>query len=298
MRKCIPRIGILCAGLVLAATVGLPAGLSAQEPAASTASAVAPSASEAPAGATDSRQLLNRYCVTCHNDRLETAGLSLQEIDTLHVAEGAETWEKVIQKLRTGTMPPSNRPQPPVEARQAMREWLETSLDAVWETNPNPGRTETLRRLKPHGISELDPRPARAGHRCHGAAPSGRERVRLRQRDGRQPLAGAARPLHLRGAQDQPAGRWRAAGVRRERRDPRAPGHHAGSARAGAADRHPGRRGRVAHLPAGRTVRHSGAPRPQSQRQHRRPARSAVARAAVPAGPDADSELHDRAAGR
>ena len=151
---------------------------------------------------------------------------------------------------------------------------------------------------QPHGISELDPRPARAGHRCHGAAPSGRERVRLRQRDGRQPLAGAARPLHLRGAQDQPAGRWRAAGVRRERRDPRAPGHHAGSARAGAADRHPGRRGRVAHLPAGRTVRHSGAPRPQSQRQHRRPARSAVARAAVPAGPDADSELHDRAAGR
>lgn len=147
MRKCIPRIGILCAGLVLAATVGLPAELSAQEPASPSASAVAPSASEAPAGATDSRQLLNRYCVTCHNDRLETAGLSLQEIDTLHVAEGAEIWEKVIQKLRTGTMPPSNRPQPPGEARQAMREWLETSLDAAWETNPNPGRTETLRRL-------------------------------------------------------------------------------------------------------------------------------------------------------
>ena len=147
MRKCIFRIGILYAGLVLAALVCLPADLSAQEPVSSEASAVAPSAGEAPAGATDSRQLLNRYCVTCHNDRLETAGLTLQEIDTLHVAEGAETWEKVIQKLRTGTMPPSNRPQPPPEARQAMREWLETSLDAAWETNPNPGRTETLRRL-------------------------------------------------------------------------------------------------------------------------------------------------------
>ena len=61
MRKCIPRIGILYAGLVLAASVGLPAGLSAQEPAAPPASAVAPSASEAPAGATDSRQLLDRY---------------------------------------------------------------------------------------------------------------------------------------------------------------------------------------------------------------------------------------------
>jgi cytochrome c5 len=147
MRKCISRIGILYAGFVLAALVGLPAELSAQEPAPSPAGAVAPSASEAPVGATDSRQLLNRYCVTCHNDRLETAGLSLQEIDTLHVAEGAETWEKVIQKLRTGTMPPSNRPQPPAETRQAVLGWLETSLDAVSETNPNPGRTETLRRL-------------------------------------------------------------------------------------------------------------------------------------------------------
>ena len=103
--------------------------------------------SAAPAGAASSRQLLNRYCVTCHNDRLETAGLSLQEIDTLHVAEGAETWEKVVQKLRTGTMPPSNRPQPAPEARQAMLGWLETSLDAASEANPNPGRTETLRRL-------------------------------------------------------------------------------------------------------------------------------------------------------
>ena len=142
-----PRIGILYVGFVLAASAVVPAELSAQEPARPPASAVQTPASEAPAGATDSRQLLNRYCVTCHNDRLETAGLTLQEIDTLHVAEGAETWEKVVQKLRTGTMPPSNRPQPPAEARQAMLEWLETSLDAAWEASPNPGRTETLRRL-------------------------------------------------------------------------------------------------------------------------------------------------------
>ena len=139
MRTSIPRIAVLCAGLALAASAALPAGLAAQEP-------VPPEASAANAAA-DSRQLLDRYCVTCHNDRLETAGLSLQEIDTLHVAEGAATWEKVIRKLRTGTMPPSNRPQPPAEARRAALDWLETSLDAASEANPNPGRTETLRRL-------------------------------------------------------------------------------------------------------------------------------------------------------
>ena len=143
MRTSIPRIAVLCAGLALAASAALPAGLAAQEPVPPEASA----ANAAPAAAADSRQLLDRYCVTCHNDRLETAGLSLQEIDTLHVAEGAATWEKVIQKLRTGTMPPSNRPQPPAGARRAALDWLETSLDAASEANPNPGRTETLRRL-------------------------------------------------------------------------------------------------------------------------------------------------------
>ena len=143
MRTSIPRIAVLCAGLALAASAALPAGLAAQEPVPPEASA----ANAAPAAAADSRQLLDRYCVTCHNDRLETAGLSLQEIDTLHVAEGAVTWEKVIRKLRTGTMPPSNRPQPPAEARRAALDWLETSLDAASEANPNPGRTETLRRL-------------------------------------------------------------------------------------------------------------------------------------------------------
>ena len=147
MRKSIPRIGVLYAGLALVVLLGLPADLSAQEPAPAAATAAAPASTAASAGSTSSRQLLNRYCVTCHNDRLETAGLSLQEIDTLHVAEGAETWEKVVQKLRTGTMPPSNRPQPPAVARQSMLEWLETSLDAASEANPNPGRTETLRRL-------------------------------------------------------------------------------------------------------------------------------------------------------
>ena len=52
-----------------------------------------------------------------------------------------------MQKLRTVTMPPSNRPQPPSEDRRAMIAWLETSLDAASAARPDPGRTETLRRL-------------------------------------------------------------------------------------------------------------------------------------------------------
>ena len=38
------------------------------------------------------RELIDRYCVTCHSDRLETGGLSLQSVDPAHVDEHAEIW--------------------------------------------------------------------------------------------------------------------------------------------------------------------------------------------------------------
>src|ERR1700676_1567585 len=50
--------------------------------------------------------VLDHYCVTCHNERLKTAGLILDNVDVRNPPAGAEVWEKVIRKLRTGTMPP------------------------------------------------------------------------------------------------------------------------------------------------------------------------------------------------
>jgi len=91
--------------------------------------------------------MLDRYCVTCHNQRLATAGLKLDEADVANPVEGAEIWEKVVRKLRTGMMPPPNMPQPSTDDRQALLSWLETSLDKAAASKPNPGRTETLRRL-------------------------------------------------------------------------------------------------------------------------------------------------------
>jgi hypothetical protein len=91
--------------------------------------------------------MLDRYCVTCHNQRLVTAGLMLDEADIANPGAGAEIWEKVVRKLRTGMMPPPNMPQPSMEDRRALLSWLETSLDKAAAAKPNPGRTETLRRL-------------------------------------------------------------------------------------------------------------------------------------------------------
>ena len=95
----------------------------------------------------DPSTLIGRYCVTCHNERLETAGLNLDGLDVTTVGDHPEVWEKVVRKLRTGMMPPPNRPQPPAAARDALASWLEMSLDDAARSNPNPGRTDALRRL-------------------------------------------------------------------------------------------------------------------------------------------------------
>ena len=86
------------------------------------------------------RTLLNTYCVTCHSDRLHTAGLSLEHISVDSVAPNAQTWEKVLNKLGTGAMPPPKMPHPAPAASKSFQTWLETMLDQAAKENPNPGR--------------------------------------------------------------------------------------------------------------------------------------------------------------
>src|SRR5687768_6618460 len=73
-----------------------------------------PAASAASTAATTARQqaLLDQYCVSCHNDRVKTANLSLQGLDLAAVGDHAELWEKVVRKLRAGVMPPPDVKRP------------------------------------------------------------------------------------------------------------------------------------------------------------------------------------------
>ncbi|HWF06861.1 MAG TPA: DUF1592 domain-containing protein [Bryobacteraceae bacterium] len=88
----------------------------------------------------DERALLDKYCVTCHSQKLKTGGLSLEKLDTAHVADGAETWEKVVRKLHGGTMPPLGMPRPDQAAIDSFASTLETSLDQAAISRPEPGR--------------------------------------------------------------------------------------------------------------------------------------------------------------
>ena len=72
---------------------------------------------------------LREYCATCHSQRLKTGGLSIEGLDSTDVARDAETWEKVVKKLRLGTMPPQGARRPDRAAYDNTINWLES----VWQ---------------------------------------------------------------------------------------------------------------------------------------------------------------------
>jgi mono/diheme cytochrome c family protein len=85
------------------------------------------------------RAVFDQYCVTCHNEKLHTAGLALDKLDITNPGANAEVWERVIGKLRSGSMPPPGRPRPDVATYRAAATWLENEIDREWTASPNPG---------------------------------------------------------------------------------------------------------------------------------------------------------------
>ena len=100
-----------------------------------------------PASAEAVRETLDRFCVRCHNERTLTAGLALDTHDLAKVGTDAETWERVIVKLRSRTMPPAGSPRPAEATYRNVASWLETEIDTVALARPDPGRGETFHRL-------------------------------------------------------------------------------------------------------------------------------------------------------
>ena len=97
----------------------------------------APAATLSPAA---ERALLDKYCVTCHNQKLKTAGLMLDKADVDHIGDGAEIWEKVVRKIHGGTMPPLGMPRPDQATLDAFSSSLEAALDRAAISRPEPGR--------------------------------------------------------------------------------------------------------------------------------------------------------------
>src|SRR6266498_3696214 len=99
---------------------------------------IAAGSAEARPQAVSPRAVLDQYCVTCHNQKLKTAGLMLDTADLQHPGASAEVWEKVLRKLRSGEMPPPGRPRPDSVTYAAMSALIEKALDDATLANPNP----------------------------------------------------------------------------------------------------------------------------------------------------------------
>ena len=101
--------------------------------------AVRTAATSTPVSLAGSRALLDKYCVTCHSNRLKTANLSLEGLDLAQAGNQAELWEKVVRKLRAGVMPPPDMPRPSLAEYEGLRDVLEATIDATATTRGTPG---------------------------------------------------------------------------------------------------------------------------------------------------------------
>src|SRR6266850_777283 len=109
-----------------------------------------------PPGTATQRALIDQYCVTCHNARLKTAGLLLDELDLAHLGNHAEIGEKVVRKLRAGLMPPAGMRRPDAATLESLIGWMEHELNRSAVTYlPPPGLHRLNRTEYANAIRDL-----------------------------------------------------------------------------------------------------------------------------------------------
>jgi hypothetical protein len=84
-------------------------------------------------------QLVTQYCVTCHSEKGKAGGLVLAGFDAATIEKRADVAEKMIRKLRAGMMPPPGARRPDAATISSFVDALETKIDTVAASNPNPG---------------------------------------------------------------------------------------------------------------------------------------------------------------
>ncbi|HUR47181.1 MAG TPA: DUF1592 domain-containing protein [Candidatus Saccharimonadales bacterium] len=91
--------------------------------------------------------MLNAYCVKCHDADVKKGELDLTLLDREEITKHPDEWEKVVRKLQARQMPPAGKKRPDEKVYQNVVAQLASMLDRAAEKNPNPGRTDTFRRL-------------------------------------------------------------------------------------------------------------------------------------------------------
>jgi mono/diheme cytochrome c family protein len=95
----------------------------------------------------DVQPILEQYCYGCHGLGTKKGGVALDEFDDAKAAQGApKLWHSVLKNLRSGIMPPAEKPQPSAGERRLLEDWIKRGALGIDPTDPDPGRV-TVRRL-------------------------------------------------------------------------------------------------------------------------------------------------------
>jgi mono/diheme cytochrome c family protein len=94
------------------------------------------------------RPLLQKYCMTCHNDQKNAAGMSLEPYrDTASAKKAKDLWEGVKEEVENKQMPPKGKPAPTDDERKAIAAWIDSvAIKVDCGLARDPGRP-TIRRL-------------------------------------------------------------------------------------------------------------------------------------------------------
>jgi len=90
---------------------------------------------------------LARYCLDCHDSDSVKGSIDLEEALFSDIGEHSAVWEKTVWQLRSQQMPPEGKDRPDEQEYEKLARSLEAALDAHAQSHPDPGRTNSLRRL-------------------------------------------------------------------------------------------------------------------------------------------------------
>jgi len=100
------------------------------------AAATAPAVFPAIARAQEVPELMEQYCIKCHNFEDWAGSLDMEGLDFSHVDAAPETWELMIRKIRIGMMPPVGEERPDNDTMEHFAESIAHQLDETIEVVP------------------------------------------------------------------------------------------------------------------------------------------------------------------
>ena len=92
-------------------------------------------------------EFLDQHCLDCHDADSQKAGLDIESLLDVPMGKHLESWEAIVRKTHARQMPPAGKKRPGEGEYEELVAALVGKLDALALKSPNPGHSDTLRRL-------------------------------------------------------------------------------------------------------------------------------------------------------